>query len=239
MDSGQVLPLGHLQGYLQGKWTNFLRLTDTFEDDKILWHYGPTIVTLLYWVVGGIYLYMDVTGRPKFMRKFKSQPGTNEPVDGPKLKKALKLVVFNQIVVSLIVLNCFLAALNIRGHQDTKVLPTLPRIIMELIVCAFCYEFFFYYSHRLLHWGKLYRWIHKKHHEWSAPVALTAIHCHPIEHAFGNLTPVLSGLLISGSHFVTAMIWLTIVTLLTLADHSGYHCNFLISSDAHDFHHFK
>lgn len=43
---------------------------------------GTTILTLVvYWTVGTLYLLLDVFNRPQFLRKYKVQPGTNEPVE--------------------------------------------------------------------------------------------------------------------------------------------------------------
>ena len=60
---------------------------------------------------------------------------------------------------------------------------------------------------RLGHWGPLYKSIHKIHHEWTAPIAVTAIYCHPLEHLFCNVLPLSAGMLIMSSHLLTATIW--------------------------------
>lgn len=39
----------------------------------------------LYWGVGSIYILMDYFNWPKWIRKYKVQPGTNEPVDTKRL----------------------------------------------------------------------------------------------------------------------------------------------------------
>lgn len=39
---------------------------------------------------------------------------------------------------------------------------------------------------RLLHHPKLYKKIHKKHHEWTAPIGVIALYCHPVEHVVGR-----------------------------------------------------
>jgi len=58
----------------------------------MLWVFGSTIFTMIvYWFVGGIYTFMDVTNSPKFMRKYKIQPGTNEPVEKIRLIKVIQL----------------------------------------------------------------------------------------------------------------------------------------------------
>lgn len=225
---------------LQSKWEIFLRITGGDVNDTKLWLWAVAAwPVILFWIVGGWYLYMDLSGRPKFMRKYKVQTGANEPVDKKKLMSAIKTVMWNLLVVGGVVIAIFIKAIKWRGYQETKTLPSLHRVLMELMFCGFINEILFYYSHRLLHWGKLYKWIHKKHHEWTAPIAITAVYCHPLEMIFSNLFPIFLGLFICGSHVVTACIYTSMGILVTTNDHSGYHLPFLRSPEFHDFHHLK
>ncbi|XP_039300047.1 uncharacterized protein LOC111056788 [Nilaparvata lugens] len=48
-------------------------------------------------------------------------------------------------------------------------------------------------SSGVLHSRLFYKHIHKQHHEWMAPISVTAIYCHPIEHTFSNLLPPFLG----------------------------------------------
>ena len=44
------------------------------------------LIFVEYWTYAALFSLMDITNRPKFLRKYKLQPGTNEPVDSKKLK---------------------------------------------------------------------------------------------------------------------------------------------------------
>ena len=38
------------------------------------------VTFLFFWLFGGFYLFMDLTGRPKWALQYKIQDGTNQPV---------------------------------------------------------------------------------------------------------------------------------------------------------------
>lgn len=44
-----------------------------------------TVFVGTYWIVGTIYTILDVTNKPAALRRYKVQPGTNEPVDTKRL----------------------------------------------------------------------------------------------------------------------------------------------------------
>jgi len=77
------------------------------------------------------------------------------------------------------------------------------------------------------------------HHEWTAPVGVTSIYAHPIEHVFSNMLPPVAGPLLMGSHFATALLFFVLALGSTTISHCGYHFPFLPSPEAHDFHHQK
>uniref|UniRef100_A0A182SDT9 Uncharacterized protein n=1 Tax=Anopheles maculatus TaxID=74869 RepID=A0A182SDT9_9DIPT len=79
----------------QSLWNRFLDLTG--DNPLALWTVGSYVYTsLIYWSIGLVYTLFDVTGRPGFLRRYKVQPGTNEPVDASRLRTVIRQVLFNQ-----------------------------------------------------------------------------------------------------------------------------------------------
>jgi sterol desaturase/sphingolipid hydroxylase (fatty acid hydroxylase superfamily) len=61
----------------------------------------------------------------------------------------------------------------------TLPLPTFEQFLYEMAGSLIIEEFCFYWSHRLLHSKALYGPIHKMHHEFTAPIGVAALYCHP------------------------------------------------------------
>lgn len=225
--------------YFQTKWDNLLDITG--DDPFNLWIFGTTIYTMaVYWAYGAFFTFMDITNKPKFLRKFKVQPGTNEPVDIKKLISAIGVVLFNQIAVGILLSYLVFYVLGINGGmEEIRKLPNLQHAITQILCCILLTEIGFYYSHRLLHNKYIYKHIHKKHHEWISPISVTSIYCHPIEHIFSNLLPIFGGVVILKCHIVTAWIWFTMAIISTMSHHSGYRLPLFLNSEFHDFHHLK
>ncbi|XP_076348365.1 fatty acid hydroxylase domain-containing protein 2-like, partial [Tachypleus tridentatus] len=160
-------------------------------------------------------------------------------VEHVKVIQVIKQALVNQFIFGIPVLICAYYLRNVIGYSIGPELPTFQWVLLELIVFVLVEEIAFYYSHRFLHHPHIYKYIHKQHHEWTAPIAISAIYCHPVEYVLSSVLPTILGVLFMGSHTATCWLWVILATFSTLNAHSGYHFPFFPSPEAHDFHHLK
>lgn len=127
-------------------------------------------------------------------------------------------------------------------------LPSLFTFTWQYIVMAFLEDFFFYWTHRLLHLPCLYRF-HKRHHSHADTTIFSNSNDHPLDYCLGNAIPVLMGLVVlKGSiHVSTVNTFILFRMWQAWESHSGYEFPwnpFVISSISantayHSYHHIK
>lgn len=127
--------------------------------------------------------------------------------------------------------------------------PSWLKMAWQIALFFVFEDTFHYWAHRALHWGPLYKHIHKLHHEFSAPFGLAAEYAHPLEVlilGMGTIGgPFLLCAFTKDLHIVTVYLWIVLRLFQAVDAHSGY--DFPISmhnwmplwagADHHDYHH--
>ncbi|KAJ3304727.1 C-4 sterol methyl oxidase [Kappamyces sp. JEL0829] len=126
-----------------------------------------------------------------------------------------KQVLFEQLALQLPMMGGFYPVAKAIGMRI--VWGTLFFLVVED-----CYQ---YFVHRAMHWGPLYKHIHKIHHKFAAPFGICAEYAHPLETLFLGLGFFLGPLAWTyayGMHIVTMCVWLAVRLVQTVDAHSGY-----------------
>ncbi|OLL21819.1 Fatty acid hydroxylase domain-containing protein 2 [Neolecta irregularis DAH-3] len=120
-----------------------------------------------------------------------------------------------------------------------KGLPSFQEVALHLTISVIIRDILFYYGHVALHSRYLYKFIHKQHHAFTAPMGMSAMYCHPVEHLVSNFIPVIVGPGLLGSHILVVWLFVIMESVAAVSTHSGYHLPGILreASRFHDYHH--
>ncbi|KAF0686716.1 Aste57867_21558 [Aphanomyces stellatus] len=179
------------------------------------------------------------------LRKYKLQP-TIVPTLA-QYGKCLKMALANQLIIHVpFMLTMLYLWGDLPVFSGSIPLPTLSSIVFEFAAFMLVEDFLFYWSHRFFHWKKIYKYVHKVHHEYTAPFGLAVMYTHPVEEISSSVA-AMTGPLVFGSHIVCLWVWLVFRLLEGVESHSGYDFPFglrtlfpfLNGPVRHDYHHEK
>ena len=114
------------------------------------------------------------------LRKYKIQPGY---VPSPAEQwRCAKFVLLSHFTVELPQIWSFHPICEYFGMTTHEVpFPSVWQMTWQIFIFFVFEDMFHYWVHRAMHWGPLYKHIHKLHHQYSAPFGLAAEYAHPLE----------------------------------------------------------
>jgi len=209
-------------------------IVDRYDSFTLIAAGTQVIFFVVYWGHGGLLLLLDLTQRPHFLYKYKIQ--RTRPMQRDKVWPVFRKITINQALV--VVPMAVAIAYSERIHVS-RTLPSHTEMIRDILVSVALAEVTFYYSHQALHTERLYRTIHKVHHEFQSPCAITAAYAHPVEMTLSNGLPIALGGVVMGSHAFTYLVWVLFALVSTQVGHSGYRFPWSPKGQPsnHDYHH--
>ncbi|TKX26471.1 methylsterol monooxygenase [Elsinoe australis] len=162
-----------------------------------------------------------------------------------------KLVLISHFTVELPQIWLFHPLAQYFGLQTTVPFPPLYKMAYQIAIFFVIEDTWHYWLHRALHWGPLYKAIHKIHHQYSAPFGLAAEYASPIEVmllGFGTVSaPIVWTAITKDLHILTMYCWIVLRLFQAIDAHSGYEfpwslhhfLPFWAGAEHHDTHHEK
>lgn len=213
------------------------KILDIFGENAAFYTIVMTVYTfILYWIVGTIFLVIEKINNP--LSDFKIQKKKGEIGGDGKMLEVVLINLRNQLLgVFIAIFMCYVCG-NLMRIQIEREAPSFFITIRNVIFCCMCQEVFYYYVHRILHHKYFYKY-HKRHHEFKTPICIVSMYASAVEYVTADLFPVAAGVFLMKCHMSAVLLYITLMTITTLNDHSGYHLPFLHSNELHDYHHLK
>jgi len=246
--------------FVQPHWVRvslFGRARALVEDERVFYTAGSLMVhSAVFIVANGVMGLIYYVHHPYFeqfkIEQNKPWPWHRSPTERAAyfglIRKTLLLISFN--------LFCLQPVLLWFGYKDGKRLgmggsplpedvPHWYTSLWQIAVCMVIEDTLFYWAHRMLHWPKIYGYVHKVHHQYKTSIGIASEYAHPIEFLVSNAIPFTAGPLLLGIHYFTWWQWTILRIGETVDGHCGYEfpwspyrlLPFSGSSTAHDYHH--
>jgi sterol desaturase/sphingolipid hydroxylase (fatty acid hydroxylase superfamily) len=207
--------------------------------DRLIFVIGNCMLIWIWFWPVNIFLYFAY--KYKFIpRRFYSQP--DAVVDTELVKRNLKENLFSHVFVVPVMSYFMFDVFMHFGMSIRAPLPSWSIVLRDTCVAIFFADMLGYCLHRSLHHKAIYKYVHKKHHEYKVNVGVASTYAHPVEEISTNVVAVFGNMLM-GSHILVLWLWLSIRLLEAIWSHSGFHflpysISFLFTGgDFHEFHH--
>lgn len=218
---------------------------------QIVTNYSPEYIEILgtfavhfgfSWIVSLVFTLVDLSASQSMLEKYKIQP-ISKQATRHALLQCIPSAFQNQILTTVLHSIKLLVLRRVTGrffgYRIEHKLPSLAEILMDIPLCFIARDFLYYYGHRVLHQPWFYRRFHKQHHKFTAPVAISTEHMHPVEHILVNILPIFIPSTLLRVHVVTFWLILTSAIAQGALGHSGWHLRSVFGrkTTTHDAHH--
>lgn len=189
------------------------------------------IVFLRYVFISGIYHYLiyEILGGRNLHRKTHQGKFKNNQIWKEIYWSALSSLIFALAGVGMII-----------AWQQDKTAIYIPfsqypywYLPLSLVIAMFIHETYYYWLHRWMHMPKVYRWLHRVHHDSVETNSWTSFSFHPLESVLQAIIVPLIVLILPMNIYVL-LLFLVVMTISAVINHAGYEV-FPVGSNQHWF----
>jgi lathosterol oxidase len=214
--------------------------------DPGFWSYPRLIITFIVSLMAVIFLrYLIVSVIYKFvLERFFDTTRNSFRGARQQIKRELRWAVLSSLIFSVLCAASLLAYqwgmtviyVDVAGHSWIY-------FFLSPVIVLFIYETYYYWLHRWMHNPRIFKIVHKVHHDSILPTVFTAFSFHPLE-AFLQFIFFPVCIMIIPLHPVMLGVIFSILTVSAMINHSGEEIygkgslpNHIIGSRHHDLHH--
>jgi sterol desaturase/sphingolipid hydroxylase (fatty acid hydroxylase superfamily) len=206
----------------------------------VIWILGTLLFMLRYVLVAGVFFYVLYVWKKKQFTHLKIQKSF------PKLPQIKREVFYSMITFTIYGSGIWLFLFWIEnGHtqiyKDVSEFG-IPYFVVSILLMIVIHDTYFYWTHRLIHHSKLFKYVHKVHHSFTSPTPWAAFAFHPLEAIITiGVIPVI--LFTVPYHQFALIVFISFLTVYNVLIHLGFtvpglkRLQFTNTPEAHDLHH--
>jgi len=176
------------------------------------------IATLVYLIIGAVFALIEQMG---WFYKYKITKEIKTYEEYKRCMLNLMLNIF--IVIPPMLLSGWPVLKSIFDiTAPVASFPTPATVIVHIVLCLYIEDLLHYILHRILHQGRLYKIIHKRHHEFEVPMALSGNYASPLETMILSLATFGPMVIIPNFSLFTFYVWVVVRWIDAAFEHCGY-----------------
>ena len=207
-----------------------------------IWIIGTVLFMLRYMLIAGLFFYvLYVWKKTKFsnLKIQKEFPGHSQ-IKREVIYSLLTFVIYGSSI--------WLFLYWIENGQ-TKLYNEIDEygsiyFFASIIFMVLLHDTYFYWTHRLIHHSKLFKYVHKVHHSFKSPTPWASFAFHPLEAIMSlGIIPII--IFMIPYHHLALLLFVTFLTVYSVIIHLGFsvpglnQLKYSNTPEAHDYHHLK
>lgn len=208
--------------------------------DIEIWILGTLFFVFRYGIFAGILYYVFYVCKKKSFFRLKTQPRIPSwaLVKGEMAYSIMTLVIYG---LGILLFLFWVKNGKTRLYANIEEYG-IPYFLISIVLMIILHDTYFYWTHRLIHNSRIFKYVHQTHHRFSNPTPWAAFAFHPFEAIISiGIIPII--LFLIPYHQWALTIFITFLTAYNTIIHLGYSLPYFTLSKYqnsgidHDLHH--